>query len=464
MGERRASFLDGDAEPRLLTGWGRTAPTLARVSSPSGRAQVEKAVMAAGERGVLARGLGRSYGDAAQNAGGSVVSMTSLAGVREIDLDGDRITVGAGMSVEALGRMLVPMGRFLPVVPGTGLVTVGGAIASDIHGKNHHRDGAFGNHLIEFELLTPKGERLRINRRESPDTFDATVGGMGLTGVILEATLSLLRIQTSRMRVDTERARDLDDLMARMDAGDAGYRYSVAWIDCLARGSTLGRSVLLRGDHAELDDLSEDDRRLPLGLSVARRIPAPPWAPHGLLRPATMRAFNEVFFRRAPLEERGRLETLGEFFHPLDSVGDWNRLYGPRGLLQYQFVVPFGAEGSLRTILERLSSSGHASFLAVIKRLGERAGLLSFPIPGWTLTLDMPAGGRDLPQLLDGLDELVAQAGGRVYFAKDSRLRPELVPPMYPALGRWRELRAELDPESRMRSDLARRLALLEAA
>ena len=417
--------------------------------------------MAAGDRGLLARGLGSSYGDAAQNAGGDVLSMTSLTAVRELDLAGDRVTVEAGMALDALARLLVPMGRYLPVVPGTGRVTVGGAIASDIHGKNHHRDGSFGRHVHELELLSPAGELRRVSREEEREAFDATVGGMGLTGVILAATLSLLRIETSRMRVDRERARDIDDLMARMESGDAAYRYSVAWIDCLAGGSRLGRSVLIRGDHAGVTDVAEDGDRAALELPPARSAPAPPWAPHGLLRPSTVRAFNELFFRRAPAQERGRLESLPEFFHPLDSVSGWNRLYGPRGLVQYQCVIPFGAEDSLRAILERLSSSGYPSFLAVFKRMGDGDGLLSFPIRGWTLTLDMPAGGDALPTLLDSLDSLVADAGGRVYFAKDSRLRPELVAAMYPSLERWRQERARLDPDGRMRSDLARRLGLV---
>jgi decaprenylphospho-beta-D-ribofuranose 2-oxidase len=260
--------------------------------------------------------------------------------------------------------------------------------------------------------------------------------------------------------MDTERARDFDDLLARMETGDDGYRYSMAWVDCLARGRSFGRSVLMRGDHARAEELDGGDRADRLAVPAANSLAAPAWVPGGMLRRSTVRAFNEAYFRRAPREERGRLEGLFPFFHPLDGVRGWNRLYGSRGFLQYQLAVPFGAEEALRAALERLSAAGAPSFLTVLKRFGPQPGLLSFPLAGWTLALDVPAGLPGLGPLLDGLDELVAAAGGRVYLAKDSRLRPDLLEAMYPQIERWREIRARLDPAERMRSDLARRLGL----
>jgi decaprenylphospho-beta-D-ribofuranose 2-oxidase len=414
------------------------------------------ALRAAPERGVLPRGLGRAYGDAAQNSGGLVLDMTPLDGAAAAAEDGV-VEVNAGMSLDRLISDLLPSGRFPEVVPGTRHVTVGGAIAADIHGKNHHRDGSFCDHVESFVLLTPAGERTVV--KPGDDAFEATAGGMGLTGVIASARLRVRTVETALMLVDTERASDLDDLLARLRETDADHRYSVAWIDCLARGRTLGRAVLMQGDHARREDLPAARRDAPLVPPPSARLAAPPWAPRGLLNRASVRAFNEAYFRRAPIAERGRVQPLHAFFFPLDAVRGWNRLYGSSGFLQYQCLVPFGAEETVRMLLERLSSAGAPSFLAVLKAMGPGRGLLSFPGPGWTLALDIPV----LPwlaRLLDELDELVAEAGGRVYLAKDSRVRPDLLPTMYPELPRWEEIRARLDPDRVMRSDLARRLAL----
>ena len=446
---------------RLLTGWGRTAPTAADVVRPATVEGVAAAVAAAGPRGVIARGLGRSYGDPAQCAGGSVIDLTALAGVTGFDPEERTVTVRAGTSLDALARWLVPRGWFAPVLPGTPFVTVGGAVAADIHGKNHHRDGSFSRHVTALTLLTGAGELLTLDPAGDPDAFWATAGGMGLTGVILEVTLRVVPIETSRIRVDTERAADLDHAMASMAAGDAGYAYSVAWIDLVARGRSTGRSVLTRGDHATLADLRGGARDDPLAYRRPPSAPAPPWAPPGLLNRMTVRAFNELWFRRSPKARRRETQSIPRFFFPLEIVDGWNRLYGPRGLVQYQFVVPFGAEETLRRCVLRLSAAGFPSFLAVLKRFGPGSpGPLSFPLPGWTLALDVPGGSTELHGLLDGLDELVAEAGGRVYLAKDSRLRPELMDAMYPRLPEWREVRARLDPGGRFRSDLARRLGL----
>jgi decaprenylphospho-beta-D-ribofuranose 2-oxidase len=282
---------------------------------------------------------------------------------------------------------------------------------------------------------------------------------MGLTGIIVEATVQLIRVETGWMRVDTERARDLDELLDRLDREDDDYRYSVAWVDLLAGGARLGRSVIARGDHASLAEMPAGAARLPPG-APGPRLAAPRRVPATLLNRYSVAAFNELWYRRAPRLERGKAQPLESFFYPLDGVRGWNRLYGPGGFVQYQLVVPLGEEELLRRIVARLHEADAPACLAVLKRLGSGRGLLSFPLTGWTLAVDFPARSPDIGRLLDDADELVAEAGGRVYLAKDARLRPELLEAMYPELPRWREVRAGLDPEHRMWSDLARRLGL----
>jgi decaprenylphospho-beta-D-ribofuranose 2-oxidase len=444
---------------RILTGWGRATRSRSVVDDARSIGDVARALAAAGPRGVLPRGLGRSYGDQAQNAGGRVIDMTGLSGIVELDRARGAVTTLAGTSFDELLRELVPRGWFPPVVPGTRWVTIGGAIANDVHGKNHHRDGSIARHVERLTLSTPDGRRRTIGPADDPEAFAATAGGLGLTGVIVDATVRLLPIGSAWVRVDTERARDLDDLLARMDASDDAYRYSVAWVDCLSGGAALGRGILTRGDHASADELSRAGCDRPLAYRARTVGSVPAWSPP-VLGPATTRAFNEAWFRRAPRRERGRLVPLTSFFHPLDSVGSWNRLYGRRGFVQHQFAVPLGQEDVIRSALERLSASGCASFLGVLKRFGPGRGMLSFPIEGWTLALDLPAAQRGIATLLDGLDRLVAEAGGRVYLAKDARLDPGLVPSMYPELDRWRGVRDRLDPRGLLRSDLERRLRI----
>ncbi|AVH56939.1 MULTISPECIES: FAD-binding oxidoreductase [Streptomyces] len=447
------------ADTVSVSGWGRTAPTTARLVRPRTYEEAAAAVRECGTRGGIARGLGRAYGDAAQNAGGAVLDMTGLDRIHAIDADGGTVLCDAGVSLHRLMEVLLPLGWFVPVTPGTRYVTVGGAIGADIHGKNHHASGSFARHVLAFELLTADGA-IRTVGRGTP-LFDATAGGMGLTGVILTATVRLQPVATSLMSVDTERAADLDDLMARLTATDHHYRYSVAWIDLLARGASMGRSVLTRGDHAPLDALPPRVRRHPLAFRPSQFPSAPAFVPEGLLGRTTVGLFNELWYRKAPRARAGELQKISTFFHPLDGVPHWNRVYGRSGFVQYQCAVGHGQEEALRRIVRRISERRCPSFLAVLKRFGEGdPGWLSFPMPGWTLALDIPANLAGLGAFLDELDEEVAQAGGRVYLAKDSRLRPELLAGMYPRLGEFRSLREELDPRGVFTSDLSRRLGL----
>ncbi len=409
-------------------------------------------------RHALARGLGRAYGDAAQCAGGTVIDCTALDHV-EIDEAAGTARAGGGALLAQLLDAALARGMFLPVVPGTAQVSVGGAIAADVHGKNHHRDGAFGSYVERLTLVTADGAR-ELGPASEPELFWATVGGMGLTGVIAEATLRLRRVETSRMRVDTERVPDLDACMARLRAGEQRHRYSVAWVDALARGRHLGRAVIDGGDHATLDDLSPKARRHPLATRRPARLGVPVTSPVRLPSRPLVTAANAAWYGKAPARREGAIRSVASFFHPLDALPGWNRLFGPLGFTQYQLAVPFASSDVVRLALETLQRAGAWSSLAVLKSFGPGDDApLSFPIAGWTLALDLPLGLPGLPEALDRLDEAVAAAGGRVYLAKDGRLRPELLPVMYPRLGEWLAARERLDASGMFASDLWRRLS-----
>jgi FAD/FMN-containing dehydrogenase len=444
----------------LLTGWGRTAPTSATLVPVHGDDDARAVLTAHSSRGVLARGLARSYGDAAQNAGGDVLDMTAVNRVLHADLATGLVDVEAGISLDELMNRFVPQGFFVPVTAGTRYVTVGGAIAADIHGKNHHIAGSFAQHVRWLDLLTADGQVRRVSPESDPELFWATAGGMGLTGVILRARVQLKAVESSRCLVDTDRTPDLDSLMTLLSETDHLYDYSVAWIDCVAKGRRMGRSVVTRGRFATRDELPAKLQADPLKYHGSVRLSVPDVFPPGLLNLATVAAFNEVWYRKAPRRKRDQLQSIPTFFHPLDGVGAWNRIYGPRGFVQYQFTVPFGQEEAMREALERIAHSGTASFLAVLKRFGPgNPGMLSYPSPGWTLALDIPVQ-PGLATLLDELDRLVVAAEGRIYLAKDSRVRPETFARMYGRLDDFRAVRKQVDPDGVFTSDLARRLEL----
>ncbi|MGB2940638.1 MAG: FAD-binding oxidoreductase [Candidatus Dormiibacterota bacterium] len=457
-------MVAGSQRHQQLTGWGRTAPTLADVRRPQRADEIATLLSQAPSRGAIPRGLGRSYGDAAQNGGGLVIETGELDGIVKFDPDQGVATGKSGLSLAALIRAVLPLGWFIPVSPGTRQVTLGGAVAADVHGKNQHRDGNFCDHVEAIELHSP-ARAGTITRDSDADVFAATAGGMGLTGVISTVRLQLLRVETAWMVARVRRLPNLEALLAEMTDLDDKFQYSVAWVDCRARGRNLGRAVLTLGDHARLDDLDPKKRRQdPLRYRDSTWMRVPWELPSGVLNPASLAAFNEVVYRRAPATARTGLTGIGPFFYPLDVVSGWNRVYGKRGFLQYQFVVPFGAEQVLREALDMLSQAGSPPSLSVLKRFGRKAfGHLGFPMPGWTFALDVPVGSDDLERALCSLDQSVAEAGGRVYLAKDSRLRRELLPVMYPRLAEWRAVQAELDPGGVLQSDLSRRLAMVPA-
>lgn len=454
--------MNTDYQRLRLSGWGLTSPSVARVATVETDVLAEH-VKDAGRRGAIMRGMGRSYGDAAQNSGGTVLRLSGSLSEVVIDHEAATVTAPAAVTLDELLKLIVPRGFFVPVTPGTRFVTVGGAVASDIHGKNHHAEGSFGNHVTRMSVMLADGSVRELTPDGESELFWATIGGMGLTGVVLDVTFRVIPIETSRCVVNTARCDDLDDLLTEMSVGDENHRYSVSWVDLLATGRSFGRGVLWRGDHARLSDLSSKDATNPLRYeprhlaSIPSVVPAP-----GLVNLATSRLFNELWLRKEPRRKQGQIKSIPGYFHPLDSIGGWNHLYGPRGFIQYQFVVPFEREDALRRVIELVVASRLASPLVVLKRFGRsNPAPLSFPMPGWTLTVDLPAGARGLADLCHRLDDVVLEAGGRHYLAKDAHTRGESIERGYPRLGEWRAVRDSVDPARVWQSDLSRRLALV---
>ena len=443
---------------RRLTGWGRTSPSVASWVRATTADDVRVAIRGAQHRGVLARGLGRSYGDAAQNAGGLVVDLTGLDRILSIDADVPSVIVEAGVSLDTLMRAVLPLRLWVPVLPGTRHVTVGGAIASDVHGKNHHVAGSFGHHVLALWLMTADGDEHRLTPGDP--LFWATVGGMGLTGIVTRAHLSLTRTETAYVSVSTERAPDLATTMRLLEEGDDDAPYTVAWFDSIRSRPQVGRGVVQRGRLSSYEELSPRQRRSALTLSGGRAVRVPGVVPRSAVNRMSGRAFSELWFHRAPRQRVDTIQTASAFFHPLDAIAEWNRLYGPRGFCQYQFVVPFSAAASVRECIELIVESGHVSCLNVLKRLGaSNEGLLSFPTPGWTMAADFPVR-EGLDELLGALDRIVLAAGGRLYLAKDSRMTPRMLEASYPRIDDFRRIRQEVDPDGVFASDLARRLQL----
>jgi decaprenylphospho-beta-D-ribofuranose 2-oxidase len=450
-----------------LTGWGRIAPSTAELAVPASGAEAAGLLRLTAGRGtaVIARGLGRSYNNAAQSAGGVVVSTARLNQIISLDPASGVAVCEAGVSLEQLMVAGLPHGWFVPVSPGTRQVTIGGAIAADVHGKNHHGAGSFARHVLAFDLLLPGGEPVTVTPQGDPELFWATAGGMGLTGLITRATVRLKRVESSLVAVDTVKTADIDETMAVLADHDKKYGYTVAWTDDLATGPSLGRSIVTSGDFAPLAALSPRQREHPFAFDPRARIGAPGAFPPGLMNRYSIRLANEAWYRRAPRRREGELQTISQFFHPLDGIRNWNRVYGPGGFRQYQYVIPFGAEAAVRRSLEMVATRPAPSFVTVLKRFGPAdAGLLSFPAPGWTLALDFPARTPGLGPLMDELDQLVVASGGRVYLAKDSRVSAATLEEMYPRLPDFRKLRAELAPHGTVASDLSRRLALSRGA
>jgi decaprenylphospho-beta-D-ribofuranose 2-oxidase len=445
------------ATSRELSGWGLYPRQVCDVCSPETRAEVARCIARAG---TIARGLGRSYGDPALNENGRVIDCTGLDRYIAFDEATSALTCEAGVSLEDVIRDFAPRGYFPMVTPGTKFVTIGGCIANDVHGKAHHADGCFSSSLTEMTLLLGDGSVVRASREERPDLFWATVGGLGLTGIILTATIRLRPIETTHFKQKAIVAKDFDALLEAIHETDAVFPYSVAWIDSLATGARLGRGVLTVGDHAKISDLPLLRRQRPLVITPPSAIVVPFELPDAALNTATVRALNVAL---AQVQAHGaKLAHYEKFFYPLDVIGNWNLGYGSRGFTQYQFVIP-EADGPrrMRAILERIATSGHVPFLNVLKRFGPaNEGMLSFPFAGYTFAIDFPV--RDgLASFLRSLDEDVLDAGGRVYLGKDAFLAADMLPRMYGRVDEFKAVKAKYDPANVFTSSLARRVGLV---
>jgi decaprenylphospho-beta-D-ribofuranose 2-oxidase len=438
--------------PRRLSGWGRFPVEECCVYRPEQRHELAAVLAGGAHPTYIARGAGRSYGDAALNGGGAVVSHLRLNRLLAFDPATGVLECEAGTLVGDVVDALLPRGFFPPVTPGTRFVTIGGAIANDVHGKNHPRAGSFASSLVGLTLLTPEGREIACSPSGSPDVFWATVGGLGLTGMIVTARIRLRRVPSPWMAVDTARRPGLEETLAELDAAAARAEHAVAWVDCLARGRARGRGVVFAGDHAA--DGPAASPKPPRRMRVP--FPMPGW----VMGPASVRAFNRLYFARHP-DGRGGRADAERFFYPLDAVGEWNRMYGRRGFAQYQCVVPPDASApAFAAMMEQVDAAGHAPFLAVVKRMGAaNAGLLSFPRDGFTLAMDLPVRGG-LRELAAGLDRIVLAHGGRVYPGKDALLDADSFRAMYPMMDRFLEIRRELDPRGVLSSSLARRVGL----
>lgn len=445
---------------RPLSGWGRypriTPETLSRPRS-------EVAVAEAMARGpLIARGNGRSYGDSALSEG-QVLDMTGFRHILGFDPETGLVEAEAGVLLGDLIAAFLPLGFFPFVTPGTKLVTLGGAIASDVHGKNHLRDGSFGHHLAWIEIMTAEGEVLRCTKASNSGLFQQTIGGMGLTGVILRAGLYLRPVETGWIAQDMRPARDLAEAMAIFEeaAADAdGPTYSVAWFDCLGQGEALGRSLVMLGDHARLEQLEPRRRARPFVTPEKRRLNVPLDAPGLALNRYTLRAFNGLYYRAGARKAGPSLVDWDSYFYPLDAITNWNRIYGRRGFAQFQCVLPLaGARAGLERLLAAISEAGQGSFLAVLKRLGPDTTAHSFPMEGYTLALDFPVTPAALA-LLDRLDRITLDHGGRFYLAKDSRLKAQTLHAADPRLTTLSETRRAEGWDSRFASAQSRRLQL----
>ncbi len=453
------STASNNSKTLLLSGWGNYPQASCHCAEPVDAAADWRDF--GGFPHLIARGMGRSYGDASLAPVGSLVVATRwqnkfLAFDREQGL----LTAQAGVTLGEIIDVIVPTGWFLPVTPGTRLVSLGGVLASNIHGKNHHAAGAIVQFVESLRVQTESGG-FDCSRAQHAELFFATVGGYGLTGIITQATLRLKKIETAWIDARFVKVPDLDTAMATSLELEKQFEYSVVWIDSLARGKNFGRGIVMAGNHAKLSDLAGRAAAQPLRNDWSPPVTAPAKFPGWILNNATNRLFNFAYAHRFPGREARQLVRFEPWFFPLDRVAGWNRFYGGRGFVEYQCALPLAtAAAGGRELLERIARAGLGSFLSVFKRIGDDAVTLPFAMPGWTLAMDFGIRGPELFPVLDELDKIVLRHGGKIYLSKDARLKADTFRAMYPELPRWRAVVEKFNPARRFQSRLSQRLQL----
>lgn len=406
----------------------------------------------------IPRGNGRCYGDA--SLAENTISTLHYNRILSFDTVNGVFECQSGLTLDKILDVTVPKGWFLPVTPGTKFITVGGAIGSDVHGKNHHIDGSFSNHVIEMDVMVADGSVITCSPSVNQDLFEATCGGMGLTGMITRVKFGLKKIETSYVRQKQVKAANLEELIFLFEKYK-DYTYSMAWIDCLTKGKNFGRGILIVGEHAREEELSSAQKKKKLAVHGKMKITFPFNLPSWVLNTLTVKAFNFLYYGKNFKKEINNIVPYEPFFYPLDAILHWNRGYGKKGFVQYQFVLPLSAKQGLIEILNRISDEGLGSFLAVLKVFGKQESLISFPEEGYTLALDFPV--RDnLFKFLDELDEIVLQYGGRLYMSKDARMKPDVLMKGYPRLEEFKAVIRKYNPAYKFSSAQSERLQLTQ--
>lgn len=405
----------------------------------------------------IPRGNGRCYGDA--SLAGETINTIKYDKILSFDPENGVFECQSGLTLDQILEVIVPKGWFLPVTPGTKFITIGGAVGSDVHGKNHHVDGTFGQHIIDMDIILADGSLVTCSPSQLPDLFEATCGGMGLTGMITRVKFQLKKIPSSYISQKQIKAANLEELI-RLFEEYKHYTYSMAWIDCLQKGNSFGRGIMTIGEFAKPEELNEKQRKAPLALPKKKAITIPFNFPSWSLNTFTVKAFNFLYYNKNVKKEISSVTTYEPFFYPLDALLHWNRCYGKKGFVQYQFVLPLEAKEGLIDILRRIGARGMGSFLVVLKVFGKQENsLISFPFEGYTLALDFPVR-KGLFEFLDELDQVVLKYGGRLYMSKDARMKPSMLEAGYPRLQEFKSIVQKYNPDGKIRSIQSDRLEL----